>query len=107
LRNSYKLVNLDGSPIEGTFSSRRLRVFIPREGTKLAEAQKELEIQLEKEEVERKERGEEDEECEEEDEGEENEGNEEEEEESAENEESGLGVAQRRGRRFVRGGHMD
>ncbi|KAF9044652.1 hypothetical protein BDZ89DRAFT_1034223 [Hymenopellis radicata] len=45
IRNSYYLVNLDGSPIrykdgreaEGTFSSRRLRRFIPRPGTKLAE----------------------------------------------------------------------
>ena len=46
LRNSYKLENLDGSAIEGTFSSRRLREFIPREGTQLAKAQWELEERL-------------------------------------------------------------
>jgi len=116
LQNSYKLMNLDGSPIEGTFGSRCLRAFIPWEGTKLAEAQKELETQLEKEEVGRKERGEEDKneedkdaeeedleedgECEE-DEGEGDEEEEEEEEESAENEEDGLGVAQWQGCCFV------
>ena len=49
LRNSYKLENLDGSEIEGTFSSRRLREFIPREGTQLALAQRELEERIAKE----------------------------------------------------------
>ena len=49
LRNPYKLENLDGSAIEGTFSLRRLREFIPREGTQLAKAQRELEEQLAKE----------------------------------------------------------
>jgi hypothetical protein len=53
LRNSYKLENLDGSGIEGTFSSRRLREFIPWEGTQLATAQRELEERLAKEEAER------------------------------------------------------
>ena len=49
LRNSYKLENLDGSEIEGTFSSRRLREFIPWEGTQLVKAQWELEEWLAKE----------------------------------------------------------
>ena len=49
LCNSYKLENLDGSAIESTFSSRRLREFIPQEGTQLAKAQQELEEQLAKE----------------------------------------------------------
>ena len=49
LRNSYKPENLDGSEIEGTFSSRQLREFIPREGTQLAMAQRELEEQISKE----------------------------------------------------------
>jgi hypothetical protein len=53
LCNSYKLENLDGSEIEGTFSSQRLREFIPQEGTQLAKAQRELEEQLAKEEAER------------------------------------------------------
>jgi hypothetical protein len=38
-RNSYKLETLEGLPIKGWFSSRRLRRFIPRTGTALAEAQ--------------------------------------------------------------------
>src|ERR1700691_5562896 len=49
LRNSYTLKNLDGSAINGTFSSRRLREFILREGTKLAAEQRELEEKLAKE----------------------------------------------------------
>ena len=35
-RNSYTLETLDGDPIEGVFNARRLRAFIPRDGTKLA-----------------------------------------------------------------------
>jgi len=54
LRNSYKLEDLDGSAIEGTFSSRRLRAFIPQEGTQLARAQQELEERLAKEQAEAK-----------------------------------------------------
>ena len=46
LRNSYRLENRDGTAIKGTFSSRRLRTFIPREGTKLAMEQKEFEEKL-------------------------------------------------------------
>ena len=34
--NSYTLETLDGDPIEGMFNARCLRVFIPRDGTKLA-----------------------------------------------------------------------
>ena len=41
--NSYTLEKLDGTPISGWFSARRLRRFIPREGTKLAEEQTEVE----------------------------------------------------------------
>jgi putative aminopeptidase FrvX len=35
-RNSYTLKTLDGDPIDGVFNARRLHVFQPREGTKLA-----------------------------------------------------------------------
>jgi len=38
-RNSYKLETLEGLPISGRFSSRRLRLFIPRQGTDLEAAQ--------------------------------------------------------------------
>ena len=41
--NSYTLKQLDGTPIPGQFSARRLRAFIPKDGTKLAEEQAELE----------------------------------------------------------------
>lgn len=41
--NSYTLERLDGTPIAGQFSARRLREFIPKEGTKLAEEQAEVE----------------------------------------------------------------
>ena len=37
--NSYTLERLDGTPIAGQFSARRLRTFIPREGTRLAQDQ--------------------------------------------------------------------
>ena len=40
--NSYTLEKLDGTPIAGLFSARRLREFIPKEGTKLAQEQAEL-----------------------------------------------------------------
>ncbi|KAG6904893.1 hypothetical protein DXG01_006433 [Tephrocybe rancida] len=42
-RNSYKLESLEGLPIGGHFSSRRLRRFIPRTGTQLHEAQQLIE----------------------------------------------------------------
>ena len=35
LRTSYKLETLQGTPLPGEFSARRLRAFIPREGTQL------------------------------------------------------------------------
>ena len=41
--NSYTLERLDGTPIPGNFSARRLRGFTPRDGTKLAEEQVEVE----------------------------------------------------------------
>ena len=44
--NSYALETLDGDQIPGSFSARRLRRFIPREGTKLAEEQRQVEERL-------------------------------------------------------------
>ena len=44
--NSYTLESLDGAPIPGSFSARRLRGFVPREGTKLAEEQAEVERKI-------------------------------------------------------------
>jgi transposase InsO family protein len=41
--NSYELETLNGDPLPGSFSTRRLRKFIPKEGTKLAEEQRVLE----------------------------------------------------------------
>jgi hypothetical protein len=34
--NSYTLETLDGLPLTGVYTSRRLRAFIPHKGTKLA-----------------------------------------------------------------------
>jgi hypothetical protein len=45
-RNSYTIQTLEGLPIAGWFSSRRLRRFIPRTGTSLAEAQHAVEAEL-------------------------------------------------------------
>ena len=50
--NSYTLETLKGDPIPGTFSARRLRRFIPKEGTKLAEEQRLVEEQHTREEEE-------------------------------------------------------
>ena len=44
--NSYVLESLNGDRLPGSFSARRLRGFIPKEGTKLAETQKAIEEQL-------------------------------------------------------------
>ena len=44
--NSYLLETLKGDPIQGTFSTRRLRRFIPQEGTKLVEEQRRVEDRL-------------------------------------------------------------
>jgi hypothetical protein len=41
--NSYKLETLEGTPLDGEFHARRLRRFIPREGTELAVQQRDLE----------------------------------------------------------------
>jgi hypothetical protein len=41
--NSYVLESLQGEQLPGTFSARRLRRFIPKDGTKLAEEQKRIE----------------------------------------------------------------
>lgn len=41
LRNSYRLETLAGAPIMGEFSARRLRAFLPREGTRLHTEQQE------------------------------------------------------------------
>ena len=53
--NSYSLETLNGEPIQGTFSSRWLRRFIPKEGTKLAEEQRLVEERCAEEERLRKE----------------------------------------------------
>jgi hypothetical protein len=45
-RNSYHLETLEGIPMSSTFSSRRLRRFLPRSGTQLAQQQEELEARL-------------------------------------------------------------
>ncbi|KAG6859673.1 hypothetical protein C0991_000380 [Blastosporella zonata] len=42
-RNSYRIETLEGLPIAGRFSSRRLRRFIPRVGTQLHDAQEAIE----------------------------------------------------------------
>jgi hypothetical protein len=41
--HSYKLETLEGSPIAGRFSSRRLRLFVPRKGTELERTQAAIE----------------------------------------------------------------
>jgi hypothetical protein len=51
-RNSYIIQTLEGLPIAGRFSSRRLRRFIPRTGTSLAEAQAAVEAELSRTEAE-------------------------------------------------------
>jgi hypothetical protein len=42
-KNSYQLETLEGFPIAGKFSSRRLRLFVPRKGTELEELQAAIE----------------------------------------------------------------
>ena len=44
--NSYTLERLNGTPIAGHFSTRRLRRFIPKEETKLADKQAEFERRM-------------------------------------------------------------
>jgi hypothetical protein len=43
--NSYQLETLEGFPIAGKFSSRRLRQFIPRQGTELERTQEAIEVE--------------------------------------------------------------
>ena len=50
------LETLNGDPIPGTFSARRLWRFIPKEGTKMAEDQKLVEERHAREEVEERDR---------------------------------------------------
>jgi hypothetical protein len=53
--NSYVLETLNGDPLPGSFSARRLRRFIPKDGTRLAEEQKQIEERCAEEEQQRKE----------------------------------------------------
>ena len=46
IMNSYVLETLRGERLPGTFSARRLRRFTPKEGTKLAEEQREIEEKI-------------------------------------------------------------
>lgn len=55
--NSYNLEKLDGMPIPGQFSTRRLRGFTPKAGTKLAEEQAEMETKLAEEDTQIEDRG--------------------------------------------------
>ena len=50
--NSYTLETLKGNPITGTFSAPRLRRFLPRDGTQLAEEQRLVEERCAREEEE-------------------------------------------------------
>ena len=52
--NAYVLETLNGDPLPGTFSSRRLRRFIPKEGTRLAEEQELVEKRCAEEENKRR-----------------------------------------------------
>jgi hypothetical protein len=53
-RNSYTLETLQGDPVQGSFSARRLRGFTPTEGSKLAEEQAALERRYAEEEEKQK-----------------------------------------------------
>lgn len=48
LCNSYKIETINGDAVPGEFHARRLRRFIPRDGTKLAEEQEKIEEELTK-----------------------------------------------------------
>ena len=43
LLNSYTLESIDGDPLKGDYNARRLREFVPREGTELEAEQRNLE----------------------------------------------------------------
>ena len=47
-QNSYQLETLEGFPIAGKFSSRRLRLFLPRKGTDLHNVQQAIEVEWRK-----------------------------------------------------------
>ena len=47
LLNLYTLESLDGELLKGDYNARRLREFVPREGTELAREQKEFEVRQE------------------------------------------------------------
>jgi hypothetical protein len=47
-QNSYQLETLEGFPIAGKFSSRRLRLFVPRKGTGLDNIQGAIEEEWQK-----------------------------------------------------------
>ena len=49
--NSYTLEKLDGTPIAGQFSARRLQAFIPKRGSKLEKEQAERDERTSTEEV--------------------------------------------------------
>lgn len=121
LTNAYELEELDGSPVSGRFSARRLREFVPREGTQLHEETKRGvgeasrregesgestagEVEMGKEEGEHREEGERSGDKEDERE-EQSEAEDEEEEEEATV--AGRLKARRRGRRHFQGGHME
>lgn len=45
MRNSYRLETIEGTPMNGEFHARRLRGFVPRPGTKLAQQQEQREVE--------------------------------------------------------------
>ena len=47
LQNSYQVERLNGTPVDGSFTARQLRQFIPREGMELAVQQKKWESEQE------------------------------------------------------------
>jgi transposase InsO family protein len=55
--NSYRLENLNGDPLPGSFSARRLRRFFPKEGTRLADEQKLIEERITRDRQEEESRG--------------------------------------------------
>ncbi|KIK31923.1 hypothetical protein CY34DRAFT_27291 [Suillus luteus UH-Slu-Lm8-n1] len=55
LQNSYKLETLEGTILQGEYSARRLRAFMPREGTELAMKQEVYERKLAQQSIEEKE----------------------------------------------------
>ena len=52
LLNSYTLESLDGEPLRGEYNARRLREFVPQDGTELTLEQKNFEMALKQKEQE-------------------------------------------------------